>query len=57
VNGGEVLHSALHGAIAAAAMTGMRTLTVRGLLEKVAPAADHALYGLVLSETRSRPRR
>jgi hypothetical protein len=40
VNGGEVLHSALRGAIAAAAMTGMRTLTVNlGLVEQPPPQA------------------
>jgi len=40
VNAGEVLHSAMRGAIAAAAMTGMRALTVSlGLVEQPPPQA------------------
>ncbi|MET0513066.1 MAG: hypothetical protein ABW135_15445 [Thermoleophilaceae bacterium] len=46
----EVVHAAGRGAIAAMAMTGMRAVDRAGL------AADHLLYGLVLSETRARPR-
>jgi hypothetical protein len=72
----EIVHAAARGAIAAMAMTGMRTVTkdlglgfetgiapVLGLrqakrvrlAERIAFAADHLLYGLVLSEFRRRP--
>jgi hypothetical protein len=81
LHAGEIAHASLRGAVAAAAMTGMRAFTVdaglvdqtppqaiarqraNGLLRRVprgrrraALAADHLLYGLVLSEIRARPK-
>ncbi len=52
----EVVHAAGRGAIAAMAMTGMRAFTVNLGIVDQAPPHDHLLYGLVLSETRARPR-
>jgi len=50
VEGGEVLHAALRGAIAAMAMTGLRSFTVSvGLVEEVPPRAlvHRATHGLI----------
>jgi hypothetical protein len=48
VNAGDVLHAALRGAIAAAAMTGMRALTVSlGLVEQSPPQAIAERGGLL----------
>ena len=48
MNGGEVLHSALRGTIAAAAMTGMRALTVSlGLVQEPPPQAIAERGGLL----------
>jgi hypothetical protein len=54
---GELAHAGLRGVIAAMAMSGMRagTMSLRPV-DRGALASDHLLYGLVLSETRSRPR-
>ena len=62
---GEVLRAAGRGAVGAMAMTGMRVMTTElGLVEQTPPAAvsrhrargalaaDHVLYGLVLSGMR-----
>jgi hypothetical protein len=46
--GRDLVGGALRGAVAAMAMTGMRTA------ERAALAIDHLLYGLILSEGRDR---
>ena len=57
----EIAHASLSGAIAAAAMTGLRACTVDlGLVEqrpveRAALGAGHLRYGLVLSEMGARP--
>ena len=48
---GDVLLGAARGAVGAMAMTGMRVQAVR-LVDRLALAADHLLYGLVLSGSR-----